>query len=53
VIATATANGADVPVPGDESIGINLWVCGCETGWQNTPPTEVVISDFTFTPAPA
>ncbi|QGN34327.1 glycoside hydrolase family 16 protein [Microlunatus sp. Gsoil 973] len=53
VFATATASGADVPVPGDESLGINLWVCGCESGWESTPPTEVVISDFAFTPAQA
>lgn len=51
VIATATATGADVPVPYDESIGINLWVCGCESGWDQTPPSEVVISNFQFTPA--
>lgn len=51
VIATATATGADVPVPGDESIGINLWVCGCETGWEQTPASEVVISGFSFTAA--
>ena len=51
LIATATATGADVPVPGDESIGINLWVCGCEAGWAQTPATEVVLSGFSFTPA--
>jgi hypothetical protein len=51
VIATATATGADVPVPGDESVGINLWVCGCEAGWDKTPATEVVLSGFSFTPA--
>lgn len=51
VIATATATGADVPVPYDESIGINLWVCGCESGWNRTPATEVVLSGFHFTPA--
>jgi len=53
VIATASASGADVPVPGDESIGINLWVCGCANGWETTPSTEVVLSGFSFTPAPA
>ena len=51
LIATATATGADVAVPGDESVGINLWLCGCATGWQKTPATEVVISSFRFTPA--
>jgi hypothetical protein len=51
LIGTATATGADVPVPGDESIGINLWVCGCAAGWQQTPATEVVLSGFSFTPA--
>jgi hypothetical protein len=51
VIATAVASGANVPVPYDESIGINLWVCGCEPGWEQTPPTEVVLSSFSFTPA--
>ena len=51
VLATATATGADVPVPLDESIGINLWVCGCESGWDKTPATEVVISGFEFTPS--
>ncbi|MDH2413979.1 glycoside hydrolase family 16 protein [Nocardioides sp. CER19] len=50
VMAIATAIGADVPVPGDESIGINLWVCGCESGWNQTPATEVVLSGFAFTP---
>ncbi len=49
VIATAT--GADVPVPYDESIGINLGVCGCRSGWDRTAPTEVVVSSFSFTPA--
>lgn len=53
LIATATASGADVPVPYDESIGINLWVCGCQSGWDQTPPTEVVLSGFRFTPAGA
>ena len=53
VFATATATGADVPVPLDESIGINLWLCGCENGWNQTPATEVVISGFDFTPAAA
>lgn len=52
VLATATATGADVPVPYDESIGLNLWICGCQAGWSKTPAAEVVISDFTFTPAP-
>lgn len=51
LIATATATGADVPVPGDESIGINFWVCGCEAGWDRTPASEVVLSGFHFTPA--
>jgi len=51
VLATASASGSDVPVPYDESIGINLWVCGCEDGWRNTPATEVVLSGFSFTPA--
>jgi hypothetical protein len=37
-------------VPGDESVGINLWVCGCAAGWQQTPATEVVLSGFSFTP---
>jgi beta-glucanase (GH16 family) len=53
LIATATATGADVPVPYDESLGINLWLCGCESGWDRTPATEVVISSFKFTPATA
>jgi beta-glucanase (GH16 family) len=53
VIATKTVTGADVPVPYDESIGINLWLCGCESGWNTTPPTEVVLSGFHFTPAAA
>jgi hypothetical protein len=53
VTATATATGADVPVPYDESIGMNLWLCGCESGWNQTPATEVVISSFRFTPSPA
>lgn len=51
LIATASASGADVPVPFDESIGINLWVCGCQAGWETTPPTEVVLSGFSFVPA--
>jgi hypothetical protein len=51
VISTSSASGADVPVPGDESIGMNLWVCGCQTGWQQTPAAEVVLSGFSFTPA--
>jgi hypothetical protein len=51
VLATATATGADVPVPYDESIGMNLWLCGCESGWDKTAATEVVISSFRFTPA--
>ena len=52
VIATSTATGADVPVPGDEGIGINLWVCGCSSNWQQTTPaTEVVLSGFQFVPA--
>lgn len=50
VIATATATGADVPVPYDESIGINFWLCGCESGWDQTPASEVVLSGFSFTP---
>jgi hypothetical protein len=50
LIATSTATGADVPTPYDESIGINLWVCGCEDGWKKTPPTEVVLSSFSFIP---
>jgi hypothetical protein len=53
VLATATATGADVPVPLDESIGINLWLCGCESGWNQTPATEVVLSGFEFTPSSA
>jgi hypothetical protein len=53
VIATATATGADVPKPYDESIGMNLWVCGCETGWKRTPAAEVIISSFRFTPLKA
>jgi hypothetical protein len=53
VIATATVTGADVPTPYDESIGINLWLCGCEAGWNTTPATEVVISGFRFTPTGA
>jgi beta-glucanase (GH16 family) len=51
VIATATATGADVPAPYDESIGINLWICGCASGWDRTPATEVVLSGFSFTPS--
>lgn len=51
VIAYATATGADVPVPYDESVGINLWLCGCQSGWDQTPATEVVLSSFSFTPA--
>lgn len=50
VVARATATGADVPVPKDESLGINLWVCGCEKGWKKTPAVEVVISSFSFKP---
>ncbi|GAB7004540.1 hypothetical protein JCM18899A_20130 [Nocardioides sp. AN3] len=53
VLATATATGADAPAPYDESVGINLWVCGCTSGWSQTPATEVVISDFSFTPSGA
>ena len=51
VIATATATGADVPVPYDEAIGMNLWVCSGTSGWKQTPAVEVVISSFSFTPA--
>lgn len=50
VFATATASGADVPVPGDESVGLNLWLCGCEAGWDRSPAAEVVLSGFSFTP---
>lgn len=50
VIATAVATGADVPVPGDEAIGINFWLCGCRIGWDRTAPAEVVLSGFSFTP---
>jgi hypothetical protein len=52
VFATATASGADVPVPYDESIGMNFWLCGCASGWSTTPAAEVVISGFGFTPYP-
>lgn len=51
LLATRTVTGADVPVPLDESIGMNLWVCGCTSAWKQTPATEVVIDSFTFTPA--
>jgi len=50
VVATAVATGADVPVPYDESIGMNFWLCDCASGWNKTPAAEAVISDFTFTP---
>ncbi|HWU21901.1 MAG TPA: glycoside hydrolase family 16 protein [Nocardioides sp.] len=50
LIGTATASGADVPVPYDESIGMNFWLCGCASGWNSTPAAEVVISGFSFTP---
>jgi len=50
VIGTSTATGADVPVPGDESVAMNFWLCGCYSGWNRTPAAEVVVSSFSFTP---
>jgi hypothetical protein len=53
VIAPAPATGADVPVPGDEAVAMNFWVCGCNAGWNQTPAAEVVISGFSFRPSGA
>lgn len=49
LVATYTYTGADVPVPGDERVRLNLWLFQGAAPLSGAP-VEVLVSSFRFTP---
>ena len=47
------ASGHYVPAPGRETVRLNLWLNNSPPVPATNEPIEVVITDFSFTPAPS